>query len=39
MKALVDEALAESPSVEHVVVWRRLDCDAPMRPGRDVWWD
>src|ERR671936_424625 len=24
MKELVDEALAESPSVEHVVVWRRL---------------
>ena len=24
MKALVDEALADSPSVEHVVVWRRL---------------
>jgi acetyl-CoA synthetase len=39
MKALVDEALAESPSVEHVVVWRRLDCDAPMQPGRDVYWD
>ena len=39
MKQLVDTALAESPSVEHVVVWRRLDCDAPMRPGRDVWWD
>src|SRR6059058_5955529 len=34
MKALVDEALASSPSVEHVVVWRRLgDEDVPMRPG------
>src|SRR5262249_45129516 len=39
MKALVDEALAESPSVEHVVVWRRLGNDAPTQPGRDVWWD
>jgi acetyl-CoA synthetase len=39
MKELVDTALAESPSVEHVVVWRRLDCDAPMQPGRDVYWD
>jgi acetyl-CoA synthetase len=39
MKALVDEALAESPSVEHVVVWRRLGNDAPMQAGRDVWWD
>jgi acetyl-CoA synthetase len=39
MKALVDEALQESPSVEHVVVWRRLGNDAPMEAGRDVYWD
>jgi acetyl-CoA synthetase len=40
MKALVDEAAAESPSVERVVVWRRLGRDdVPMRPGRDVFWD
>jgi acetyl-CoA synthetase len=39
MKELVDEALAESPSVEHVMVWRRLGREAPMRAGRDVWWD
>jgi acetyl-CoA synthetase len=39
MKALVDEALLESPSVEHVVVWRRLGGEVPMQPGRDVWWD
>jgi acetyl-CoA synthetase len=39
MKELVDAALGESPSVEHVVVWRRLDCDAPMKPGRDLFWD
>ncbi|MGZ4280927.1 MAG: AMP-binding protein [Gaiellaceae bacterium] len=39
MKALVDEALRESPSVEHVVVWRRLGGETPMEPGRDVFWD
>ena len=39
MKELVDIALEESPSVEHVVVWRRLGKDAPMAPGRDVYWD
>jgi acetyl-CoA synthetase len=39
MKELVDEALTESPSVEHVVVWRRLGRAAPMRPGRDLFWD
>jgi acetyl-CoA synthetase len=39
MKELVDTALEESPSVEHVVVWRRLDCETPMQAGRDVFWD
>jgi acetyl-CoA synthetase len=39
MKELVDEAVRESPSVEHVVVWRRLGNDAPMQAGRDVFWD
>jgi acetyl-CoA synthetase len=39
MKALVDDALRESPSVEHVVVWRRLGGDVPMEPGRDLFWD
>src|SRR5207237_1960232 len=39
MKELVDAALRESPSVEHVVVWRRLGGEAPMEPGRDVFWD
>ncbi len=39
MKAVVDEALAISPSVEHVVVWRRLGGDVPMEEGRDVFWD
>jgi acetyl-CoA synthetase len=40
MKALVDEALVSSPSVEHVVVWRRLGGeDVPMQPGRDLFWE
>jgi acetyl-CoA synthetase len=39
MKALVDEALEVSPSVEHVVVWRRRGGETPMQAGRDVWWD
>jgi acetyl-CoA synthetase len=38
MKEIVDEALREAPSVEHVVVWRRLGRDeVPMAAGRDVW--
>src|SRR6266480_1659505 len=37
MKEIVDEAVRESPSVEHVVVWRRLGReDVPMTPRRDL---
>jgi acetyl-CoA synthetase len=40
MKAIADEALADAPSVEHVVVWRRLGTDdTPFQPGRDHDWD
>jgi acetyl-CoA synthetase len=40
MKAIADEAAADAPALEHVVVWRRLGRDdVPMRPGRDVFWD
>jgi len=40
MKSIVDEALAQAPSVEHVVVWRRLGHDSvPMRAGRDAFWE
>jgi acetyl-CoA synthetase len=40
MKLIVDEAVAASPSVEHVVVWRRLREEAvPMERGRDRFWD
>jgi acetyl-CoA synthetase len=40
IKETADEAIADAPSVEHVVVWRRLGRpDVPMQPGRDVFWD
>ncbi|MEA2434890.1 MAG: acetyl-CoA synthetase [Actinomycetota bacterium] len=39
MKATADEAVAESPSIEKVVVFRRFpDGDCPMGP-KDVTWD
>ena len=39
MKAIVDEAVAEAPGVEHVVVWPRLGReDTPMTVGRDLTW-
>ena len=39
MKATLDDALADVPSVRHVIVARRLGGDTPMRDGRDVWWE
>jgi acetyl-CoA synthetase len=38
MKRIADEALVGAPSVEHVVVWRRLGEDVPMSEGRDHDW-
>ena len=39
MKPVADEAVAESPSVEHVVVLERLGADVAMTEGRDLTWD
>ena len=39
MKEVLDDALAEAPTVERVVVWRRAGIDCPMASSRDVWWD
>jgi acetyl-CoA synthetase len=39
MKRTVDEALADAPTVQNVVVWERLGGDTPMTPGRDHRWD
>jgi acetyl-CoA synthetase len=39
MKANADAALAESPSVETVVVVERTGIEVPMQEGRDVWYD
>ena len=41
LKPAVDTALLETPSIEHVLVVRRLGEHATaltMEPGRDVWW-
>jgi acetyl-CoA synthetase len=41
LKAAVDDALAGSPTVEHVLMVRRLGDEAPgttVVEGRDVWW-
>ena len=39
MKANADTALAQSPSVEKVVVVKRTGIEVTMKEGRDVWYD
>ena len=39
LKKLTDEAVAETPSIEHVIVARRLGNDVNMQSGRDVYMD
>jgi len=38
LKEIVDRALQETPSVESVVVYKRLGIDVNMEEGRDYWW-
>src|SRR2546423_9617313 len=38
MKETADEAVASSPSVERVIVYRRLVRDIPWSAARDGWW-
>jgi acetyl-CoA synthetase len=38
MKETADQALADAPGVEHVVVLRRVGRDVPWTPGRDRHW-
>ncbi len=39
MKPVADEALAQVPTVEHVIVQQRLGAEVPMTEGRDHPWD
>jgi acetyl-CoA synthetase len=38
LKAAVDEAVAQTPSIEHVLVVKRTDTDVEWTDGRDLWW-
>jgi acetyl-CoA synthetase len=39
LKANVDQALAQTPSIEKCVVVKRTGGAVAMKDGRDVWWD
>jgi len=38
LKDIADEALAETPSIEHVLVLERTKNQCSMQDGRDLWW-
>jgi acetyl-CoA synthetase len=38
LKSNSDEAVAETPSIEHVLVVKRTGDDVDMTEGRDLWW-
>ena len=38
LKAAVDEALDQTPSVQRCIVVRRTGLPVPMKAGRDYWW-
>ncbi|MGH3442594.1 MAG: acetate--CoA ligase [Nitriliruptorales bacterium] len=38
LKAMADEAVADTPSIEHVIVVRRTENDVEMKEGRDHWY-
>ncbi len=39
MKPVADAAAAQVPTLQHMIVHRRVGLDdTPMQPGRDVWW-
>ncbi len=38
LKAIINEAAKDTPSVQHVVVLKRTGQEVSMQPGRDHWW-
>ncbi|MBC7898554.1 MAG: acetate--CoA ligase [Saprospiraceae bacterium] len=38
LKQIVDEAAAECPTVDNIVVFKRTDSPVEMQSGRDHWW-
>lgn len=38
MKSVADEAAAEVPTLQNIIVLKRTGQAAPMKPGRDHWW-
>jgi len=39
IKKEVDKAIDTVPTLEHIIVYRRLGIDIPWKEGRDIWWE
>jgi len=39
LKDIVDDAIANCPSVKSTIVYKRTGDNVTMKPGRDLWWD
>jgi acetyl-CoA synthetase len=39
MKSVADEAAAQVPTLQHMIVLKRTGQDIPMQAGRDHWWN
>jgi acetyl-CoA synthetase len=39
VKAVVDEALEKTTTIENVIVYKRTGEDVQMKSGRDIWWE
>jgi acetyl-CoA synthetase len=39
LKKQADEAVNASPSVEHLIVYKRTGDEVPWNEGKDLWWD
>ncbi|MFU8843167.1 MAG: acetate--CoA ligase [Bacteroidales bacterium] len=39
LKSIVDEALETCPTIKTCIVYNRTGDHAPMKPGRDIWWN
>jgi acetyl-CoA synthetase len=38
LKAIIDEALADCPTIKNVIVYKRTGSEIQMQAGRDHWW-
>jgi len=39
LKDIVDDAIANCPSIKNTIVYKRTGDNVTMKPGRDLWWD